>query len=317
MEFSCDTLDDFMRELYPSLLNAPTIEGSRGKTRSLRELIAVSAEIRQPRARLSRSETRGKAFSALGELIWYLSKGNSLNHILPYIPRYRDESEDEETVYGAYGPRLFGWRGNDQIGNVIKLLRERPSSKRAVVQIFDSDDISRSRVEIPCTSTLQFLVRDEKLIMIVTMRSNDAYWGLPHDIFCFTMIQEIVAQSIGVEMGVYRHYAGSMHIYEENLGMAQQLVDELYQRRIEMPPMPSGEPWEAIRRLVEAEDDVRNGKQIVAKEIFEQDYWADLLRLIQIFHSRDGAEFAELKAAMHFQGYMPYIADRGSKIGNS
>jgi thymidylate synthase len=38
--------------------------------------------------------------------------------------------------------------------------------------------------------------------MVTTMRSNDAYLGLPHDVFCFTMLQEIIARSLGREIGI-------------------------------------------------------------------------------------------------------------------
>ena len=51
------------------------ITASRGTTR---ELIGVLLKLERPRARLSRSETRGRAFSCLGEFLWYLSgKGST------------------------------------------------------------------------------------------------------------------------------------------------------------------------------------------------------------------------------------------------
>lgn len=39
------------------------------------------------------------------------------------------------------------------------------------------------------------------------MRSNDAYLGFPHDVFFFTMIQELVARSLGIRVGDYHHFA--------------------------------------------------------------------------------------------------------------
>lgn len=50
---------------------------------------------------MSRSETRGKPYSCLGELLWYLSRDNRLDFIQNDIARYKDESEDGETVYGG------------------------------------------------------------------------------------------------------------------------------------------------------------------------------------------------------------------------
>jgi len=82
------------------------------------------------------------------------------------------------TVYGGYGPRLFEQRGHDQVGNVLDLLRSNPQSRRAVIQLFNAEDISRYHREVPCTTTMQFMVRDGRLHMLTTMRSNDAYIGL-------------------------------------------------------------------------------------------------------------------------------------------
>ena len=218
MRFEAETLDDALLRLYPELLSrASNVSASRGDNT---EILGVLIEIAIPRARLSRSETRGKLFSSFGELLWYLTGGNQLDFIEPYIRRYRDESEDGLTVYGGYGRRLFQQRGHNQIQNVIELLRARPTSRRAVIQLFNAEDIAAEYSEIPCTTTLQFFVREDMLHLIVTMRSNDAYIGLPHDVFCFTMLQEIVARSLNREIGSYRHFVGSMHLYDPDRSRA-------------------------------------------------------------------------------------------------
>src|SRR5690606_11307146 len=125
------------------------------------ELIGVLLHIRNPRARLSRTETRGRPFSAIGELLWYLSGNNSLEFITYYISKYDKETEDGKTVYGGYGPRLFNLRNEyNQIENVQKLLQKRPTSRKAVIQLFDGSDISTNHPEIPCTCTLQFFIRN-------------------------------------------------------------------------------------------------------------------------------------------------------------
>lgn len=181
MHVVCEILDDVLHELYPELLRSTNlVSTSRGGTS---ELVGVLVEIERPRARLSRTETRGKPFSCLGELLWYLSRDNRLDFVSYYIPKYVDESEDQVTVHGGYGPRLFKQRGHDQVRNVVDLLRANPRSRRAVIQLFNAEDNSRRYVEVPCTTTLQFMVRDERVHLLTTMRSNDAYKGLPHDVF--------------------------------------------------------------------------------------------------------------------------------------
>src|SRR5688572_6211574 len=96
MRFSGRTLDDLLRKLFAKLLSSTNyISPSRGNAR---ELFGVLLELERPRARLSRTETRGKPFSCLGELLWYLSRDNKLDFIRYYIPAYNQETEDGETV---------------------------------------------------------------------------------------------------------------------------------------------------------------------------------------------------------------------------
>src|SRR5450759_4353018 len=119
--------------------------------------------------------------------------------------------------------------GIRQIDNVINLLKKKSESRQAVIQLFDASDIVEVHKDIPCTCTLQFLIRQRRLNMITNMRSNDAFLGLPHDIFAFTMLQEIIARTLGVEMGTYKHAVGSLHLYDKNRNSAQQFLDEGWQ----------------------------------------------------------------------------------------
>jgi thymidylate synthase len=301
-----ETLDDAMMELYPQLLrDGETVDTSRGPTI---ELTAVQLEITAPRSRLSRSQMRGRAFSALGELLWYLSGSDRLAFIETYVRRYRCDSEDGQTIHGAYGPRLFHSLGQDQVRNVIELLKARPNTRRAVIQLFAANDLGEAYKEIPCTIALQFILRRGQLQLISTMRSNDAYWGLPHDVFCFTMIQEIVARAVGVEVGSYVHAAGSMHIYEKFRDDARQFVDEGYQERVSMPAMPTSDPWPPIQIVLCAEEKIRSGSVLNANDLGLEPYWADLVRLLQIFHKQGDATV--LQSEMSFDRYRPYIQTR-------
>ena len=312
MQFEVETLDDALLRLYPELLSrASNVAASRGANT---EILGTLIEIERVRARLSRSETRGRPFSSLGELLWYLTGDNRLDFIEPYIPDYRDESEDGISVYGGYGRRLFQQRTHDQIRNVIALLRARPTSRRAVIQIFNAEDIAEKHGEVPCTTTLQFFVRGERLELIATMRSNDAYIGFPHDVYCFTMLQEIIARTLGREVGRYRHFAGSMHLYDKHRALAQGLVDEGYQARIEMPPMPMGDPWPSIYSVLEAEARIRAGEKFDANALDVDPYWSDLIRMLQIFFCEDERCVKALRDGMSFQRYKPYILARLDRL---
>ncbi len=133
MEITGAGVDEVLMKLYGELPKHPAVSsGSRGDIAA--EVLGLAIRMTNPRARISRSENRGKPFSALGELLWYLSKSDSLDFIRPYISKYEDDAVNG-ILEGAYGPRLFAMRGNiDQVANVIDRLTEKPDSKRAVIQ---------------------------------------------------------------------------------------------------------------------------------------------------------------------------------------
>lgn len=285
--FCGPTLDDVMRSVIEEIqTSGERINPSKGECV---ELAGVLLELTDPRARISRTETRGKPFSCLGELCWYLAGSNDLDYIYYYIPAYSESAEDG-MIFGGYGPRLFNWEGLDQWGNVAALLRRKPSSRRAVIQLFDAFDIVEKHKDVPCTCVLQFMVRDQKLNMLASMRSNDVILGLPHDVFTFTMFQEIMARALSLEIGTYKHFVGSLHLYEKHRDDAQKFLDEGWQSTEKpMPPMPEGDPWPAIKSLLQAESAIRTGGLLDAEGIKDLDlYWVDLIRLLQVLRfSRD------------------------------
>lgn len=307
-------IDEILIELYPALLaeGAENV-GTRG---AMREKLGVALRMTNPRARISRSQDRGKPFSALGELLWYLGGLNTLEFIKEYIPDYAEDAEGGILV-GAYGPRIHAMRGSiNQLENVTRLLKEKSTSKRAVIQLYDAADIEVHHKEIPCTTALQFVARDGRLHMSTTMRSNDAYKGLPHDVFCFTMLQEMMATRLELDPGDYIHYATSMHVYDGSIEAMKHYVHEGHQKTVQMPSMPSGDPFSITDGLLRAEGEVRAGKKIRAGDFVREPYWADIVRLLQVFWAtkrRDAPGFEgldELKAEFHNEVYRTYLDRR-------
>ena len=309
---SGQSIDDLMRMAISQVLQfGKDINPTKG---SAKEIFGVILELTNPRARISRTETRGKPFSCLGEMLWYLAKRKDLDFISYYIPAYKSYAEDDE-IFGAYGPRLFDWRGLNQVDNVVKLLQNKPDSRQAVIQLFDANDILETHKDIPCTCTLQFVIRQGKLHLFTNMRSNDVFIGLPHDVFCFTMIQEIMARSLAVEVGTYRHAVGSLHVYDKSMKNVQDFIDEGWQStKIVMPPMPEEDPWRSIGILLEAEQTIRTNKTCDVEVLHTLDpYWADMARLLLVLQSsrsKDVDKLKGLRKEMSSDIYDPFIDRR-------
>ena len=121
MFLTAPTLDDLLDQVFKELLSLEfNVQATRG---TMSEITGVLLCLENPRARLSLTETKGTPFSAIGELLWYLSGKNKLKFIKHYISIYENESEDKETIYGGYGPRLFNHSDkHNQVKNVIDLL---------------------------------------------------------------------------------------------------------------------------------------------------------------------------------------------------
>jgi thymidylate synthase len=312
LAFQGDTLDDIMRSLLEEIMESGIqINPSKGECI---ELSGVSAEISNPRARFSRTETKGKPFSSLGELCWYLAKNNDLDFISYYLPNYKKYA-DGNILHGGYGPRLFNWKGINQVDQVISILRRKPDSRQAIIQLFDTTDIADEYNDVPCTCTIQLMIRNQRLQMITFMRSNDIFKGLPHDVFCFTMIQELIARSLSIEIGSYKHLVGSLHLYNSEKDTAKQFLDEGWQpTNISMPSMPQGDPWHAINMLLRAEEDLRLKGEFSPDLLNNLDsYWIDLIYLLQIFrYYKDGKakEIINIRSLMSSKVYNSFIDKR-------
>ena len=323
------TLDDVMKSVIEEILAHGTrINPTKG---GAKELTGVLLELTNPRARLSRTETRGKPYSCLGELCWYLAKRKDLTFISYYIPAYKQYA-DGDNIVGGYGPRLFEWKGVNQVENVTSILRRKPDTRQAVIQLFDAEDIVGAHKDVPCACTLQFMIRDAKLQMFINMRSNDAYWGLPHDVFSFTMLQEVVAQDArNRDWHVQARRwggGGSLHLYDKSVDAAQQFLGEGWQStETPMPPMPANDPWPALNLLLKAESDIRTIGTFDARQLDGMNpYWADLIRLLQVFryckekcantqqHRTVSDQILRIRERISSDVYLPFIDTKLSQL---
>jgi thymidylate synthase len=315
MYLSDHTLDDLLRRVIVKLLKTDRrIKPSRGPAA---EFTGVVLRLTNPRARLSHTEKKGKVFSALGELLWYLAGTNALDFIKYYIPAYTEETDDGKTIHGGYGPRIFAMRGQNQFENLLATLRKSRDSRRAVIQLFNAEDLDPTirHADIPCTCSFQFMIRRERLEMITYMRSNDAFIGLAHDVFAFSLLQEIVARTLDIEVGPYKHFVGSLHLYDEDVKDAQQYVNEGWQPKenAAMEPMPWGDPWASIQTVLKAESAIRHGRKINLARLNLDPYWQDWVRLLQVFRhwkNNETHEITTIRKQMSSQVYNAYITKR-------
>ena len=211
------------RQLIQDLLfTGKEVEAIRG--RKTKEILNYSICIENPASNLVYIE--GRKFSimhAIQESLGLVIANNSVEFASLFNERMKDFSDDGKTLYGCYGGRISGY-----LGNIRDKLAMDKNTRSAVLSIYKIADVAVVTKDIPCTETIQFLIRDNKLNMIVNMRSNDCIWGTPYDIFMFTNLQMVMANSLGIEVGKYYHNVGSMHLYSDMEETAYSMLDNLF-----------------------------------------------------------------------------------------
>jgi thymidylate synthase len=191
---------------------------------------------------------------AVGEFLWYWQGRQDLEMMLYYNKRMKDFSDDGKTLNSDYGWRMkkdYNYdRPMTQWDVVKKTLIDDPDSRRALIIINGPHDQCEAAVfgskDVPCTLSLQFFIRDNKLVLHSHMRSNDAVWGLTYDLFSFTLFQECMLLELkkfkqlkDLELGNYYHTAGSMHVYERHFDMMEKIVKEQIVETPSMEPISS------------------------------------------------------------------------------
>ncbi|MBE1566626.1 thymidylate synthase, partial [Nonomuraea africana] len=184
-----------------------------------REVLDVRLLIEQPRARLLPAQPArvlNPAF-AVAECVWILS-GTNAPWIYDYNAQLRQYAEDDGILRGAYGPRMRLWDGHvDQLAQVRATLLDDPETRRAVIQLYDPARDAGGHRDVPCTLGYRFHLRQGRLHMVTTMRSNDLWTGFPYDAFSATVLQELMAGWVGADLGEYHHHVDSLHLYEQDL----------------------------------------------------------------------------------------------------
>lgn len=220
----------------------------RGKR--TRELINWSATVDRPLERYLFIPRRlNNVFAQFAESIWVISGRNDISWLSRYLPRAIDYSDDGHTWRGGYGPRLRCWDGKvDQISEVRRLLLNDVDSRRAVMTLYDPARDFVDSKDVPCNNWLSWIVRDGKLHLSVAIRSNDAMWGFSSvNSFEWSILQEMMAYWLQLEVGKLNFFATSFHLYEKHIERAKQIgvsFDGLTPYDFGVSRVSFGTPWE-------------------------------------------------------------------------
>ncbi len=231
--------------VWTKLLSEILEKGRRVSPRGLTniELTGVPLEIIDARNNLFVNEPRRLFYRfAIAEWLWIWYGYEDVATIARYNRHIAQFSDDGLIFNGSYGPRI-----KRRWSEVLTLLRADRDSRQAVIPIFGQTHSYHSK-DVPCTLSLQLLVRDDQLNMVVIMRSSDIWLGLPYDIFNFTMLLNIAAAQLHLKIGWLKMFLGSSHLYEKNIDAARDAVNASTVNL--RSPKLTGPPTEILDRLL-------------------------------------------------------------------
>lgn len=175
----------------------------------------VQLEILDPRCRVLFDPVRKcNPFFHVMETVWMFAGENQVSWLAQFNKRIA-EFADNGVLRGAYGMR---WAQYGQIGETIRLLRREPTTRQAVISMWDPgmDGPWIESKDRPCNTHIYFRMRKEKLNMTVCNRSNDLVWGmLGANIVHMTYLHELIAMGAGLPVGRYTVFSNNVHFYTD------------------------------------------------------------------------------------------------------
>jgi thymidylate synthase len=161
------------------------------------------------------------------EFLWYLRGDKFDLSILKKAKIWQDIVNEDGSLNSNYGQYVFG--KENQFDNVVRILKEDKDSRRACISFLNKEHLFSNTKDVPCTQTINFRIRNDKLNMSVHMRSQDLIYGMANDCPAFSFIHEMMLNVLkqyypNLEYGMYHHICDSLHVYERHFKMLEQLV---------------------------------------------------------------------------------------------
>ncbi|MCO4850681.1 thymidylate synthase [Bacillus vallismortis] len=162
--------------------------------------------------------------TAIKELLWiWQLKSNDVTELNKMGVHIWDQWKQEDGTIGqAYGFQLGKKNRNlngekvDQVDYLLHQLKNYPSSRRHITMLWNPDELD-SMALTPCVYETQWYVKQDKLHLEVRARSNDMALGNPFNVFQYNVLQRMIAQVTGYELGEYIFNIGDGHVYTRHI----------------------------------------------------------------------------------------------------
>lgn len=206
----------------------------------VREILNCSLEVKNPMKNIYMNEYRSSPLKYIAaEILFYFSGTNNPAFIENYASLWKSLHNPDGTVNSAYGNLLFREKnehGFTQYNWVIESLKKDKDSRQAFMHFNKPHHQFLENKDQVCTLQALFHIRENKLHMTLTMRSNDVIYGFMTDWAFFSILQYHVYLHLKkyyseLQMGTYTHISHSMHLYERHYELVEKMVGPVYSDR--------------------------------------------------------------------------------------
>ena len=168
---------------------------------------------------------------AIDEILWiWQKKSNNVNDLNSHIwDQWAGEDGKIGKAYCYQMARKYdfktkqGMQNLDQVDYVLNLLKNDPSSRRIMTNIFNFEDLKDMNLE-PCAYGTQWLVKGGKLHLILNQRSQDMLAANGWNTMQYAALLCMFAQCAGLEVGTLTHNIGDCHIYDRHVPLIEKLI---------------------------------------------------------------------------------------------
>ncbi len=153
------------------------------------------------------------------ELIWLINGDTNIKYLKDNNVTIWDKWANENGDLGpVYGYQLRNFNGEkDQLLELISNLKTDKHSRRHLITLWNPVQLKEMALP-PCYFAFQFYVTmDNRLSLNVFMRSCDAFVGLPYDFSLGALLLTVIANEVGLGLGIVQFNFTDLHIYENHL----------------------------------------------------------------------------------------------------
>lgn len=165
--------------------------------------------------------------SAIDELLWIWQKKSNIVHDLK--SHIWDSWADENGSIGkAYGYQLgvkhkYKEGMFDQVDRVLYDLKNNPSSRRIMTNIYTFADLSEMNL-YPCAYSVTFNVANGRLNAILNQRSQDTLTANNWNVAQYAILVHMFAQVSGLKAGELVHVIADAHIYDRHIPLVEEIL---------------------------------------------------------------------------------------------